>query len=214
MADWLDTAFSAFDGCLFRVMNSLAQSNGDFFTPFFNFISFFASKGLFLIILSVILLFFKKSRRVGFCMLLAIGIGALLTNVLLKPFVARVRPYEKQVLYRHFWSFVGANKESDLSFPSGHVTATASCMLALFLSTNKKWSWVGLVFTALMCLSRIYLIVHYATDVIGGLIVGFSAGIISYFIVRYLYKLLAKSQDKPFSRFVLSADIINIFRKK
>ncbi len=213
MADWLDTAFYAFDGCFFRVMNSLAQSSGWFFTPFFNFISFFANKGLCLIILSVILLLFKKSRKVGFCMLLAIGIGALFTNLLLKPWVARIRPYEKDVLYRHFWSFVGGNKESDLSFPSGHVTATASCMLALFLSANKRWSWVGLIFTALMCASRIYLIVHYATDVIGGLIVGIISGTISYFVVKWLNKLIEKYKEKPFSKFVIHADVLNIFRK-
>ncbi len=214
MANWLDTAFFEFDGCFFRVMNSLAQSKGWFFTPFFNFISFFADKGLFLIILSVILLLFKKSRKAGFCMLLAIGIGAIFTNLALKPWVARIRPYDAQPLYRHFWSFVGGNKESDLSFPSGHVTATASCTFALFLSAKKKWSWVVLPFIILMGLSRIYLIVHYATDVIGGLIVGLSAGVISYLIVKMLYRRLEKSQNARFSSFVLQADILDLFNKK
>ena len=65
-----------------------------------------------------------------------------------------------------------------------------------------------------MGLSRIYLMVHYTTDVIAGLIVGGIAGIIGYFIVKLIYNLVNKYKEKKFCKFLLKADIINIFKKE
>ena len=86
--------------------------------------------------------------------------------------------------------------------------------MAMFLCCNKKWSWTGFVFALIMAVSRVYLMVHYTTDVIAGLIVGAIAGIIGYFIVRLIYNLVNKHKERTFCKFLLKADIINLFKKE
>lgn len=214
MSVWLNTAFYGFDNLIFNSMHGLAKAAGGFFTPFFTFITFFGEKGLFFIVLSVILLLFKNTRRTGLTMLVAIGLGALMTNVIIKNAVARPRPYAASEEYFSFNQLVGGRRESEFSFPSGHVTVTMTAMTALFFSASKKWSWVGFIFTFLMGLSRIYLVVHYATDVVGAIIVGLIAGVIAFYIVKGVYKILQKNTEKGFCKFMLTADLIKAIKKE
>ena len=110
---------------------------------------------------------------------------------------------------------MGATEVGESSFPSGHTTSAMAAGMAFFLLGNKKWSWTGLLAAVLMGLSRIYLIVHYTTDVIGGLLVGSIAAVIAYFIVKLIFSLLEKnSGNNKVCRFVLQADILNLLRKK
>ena len=213
MSNWLNLTFHNFDSAVFNAVNSLAKSAGGFFTPFFKFVSFFGEGGIFFILLSVALMLFKNTRKCGFTMLLALGIGALMTNVIIKNAVARPRPYTTDE-FRHFWQAVGATSVSEFSFPSGHTTSTMAVMTALFLTANKKWSWFGFIVALLMGLSRIYLVVHYASDVVAGLLVGGICGTVAYFIVKYLFTILEKRSDKKFCAFILKADIINLFKKE
>lgn len=214
MAEWLNTAFYGFDNLIFNGAHGLAQVAGAFFTPFFTFITFFGEKGLFFVFLSLILMLFAKTRKLGLTMLVAIGVGALLTNVILKNAVARQRPYVQSQVYADFHKFVGARLESDLSFPSGHTTVTMTSMTALFLLCNKKWSWVGFIFALLMGLSRIYLIVHYPTDVVAALIVGLGSGVAAYFIVKGVYKIIENKRQVKFCYHFLNFDLIKVFKKK
>ena len=159
MADWLNTVFHAFDSGAFNFANSLAQVAGGFFTPLSKVIAVLGKGGIFFILLSIALMLFRKTRKTGFTMLLAIGVGALFTNVIIKNAVARPRPYTVDE-FKDIWAFVGSNIESEFSFPSGHATVTMTSMMALFLTTNKKWSWLGFVFALIVGFTRIYLVVH------------------------------------------------------
>ncbi|MBQ8426417.1 MAG: phosphatase PAP2 family protein [Clostridia bacterium] len=214
MAEWLNNTFFAFDGAVFNLMHSLAKSAGGFFTPFFKVVSFFGEGGVFFIIASLILLLFKNTRKLGLAVLLSLGIGALFTNVIIKNAVARPRPFNANQEYREFWLFVSGKEQGEFSFPSGHTNATMASMTALFICCRKKWSWLGFIFTLLMGLSRIYLVLHYTTDVIAGIIVGGISGVIGYFLVRFIYNLFDKHKDKRFCSFFLNADITKIFKKE
>ncbi len=142
-------------------------------------------------VLGLVLSFFKKTRKFGMSVLFAVLVGTLLTNLVMKPLFARPRPYvyyADNPLFMSWYEFAGAHIESDKSFPSGHTTAAFEIGVALFLVFNKKYSWIFPVFSALVGLSRIYLMVHYVTDVLGGVLVGTFAGIAGYFIMKAIMK--------------------------
>lgn len=178
-AAWINSTFAAFDESITLAVHELYYSAGSFFTPFFEFVSFFGKEGIMLIILSLALMYFPKTRRFGTAMLISITVGAIFTNLVLKVAIARPRPYaDESSIYYQLWLTVGQNVESDKSFPSGHTTAAFATMTAVFLVGNKRVSWTAYIFAILMGIARIYLVVHYPSDVLAGVIVGIIAGII------------------------------------
>lgn len=184
-AIWINNTFAAFDQSMAVLVHKLYDIGGGFFTPFFEIISELGHGGIPLIILSLILMLFSRTRRYGTAMLFGLAIGALITNCCLKILIARARPYSDETqaffntdLYQKLWMTVGQNVESDKSFPSGHTTAAFASMTALFLTGNKKYSWAAFIFAFLMAVARIYLVVHFASDVLAGVAVGVLGGIL------------------------------------
>lgn len=183
--------FDSFDMSVFTFFGEQIQSAtmnivAEFIT-FFGGSEFVIPMAVFGLILS----FFKKTRKFGMAVLFAVLVGTLLTNLVMKPLFARPRPYvyyADNPLFMKWYEFAGAHIESDKSFPSGHTTAAFEIGVALFLVLNKKYSWIFPVFSALVGLSRIYLMVHYVTDVLGGVLVGTLAGIMGYVIMTAFMK--------------------------
>lgn len=196
-AMWLNEAFAGFDYAILEFFHSLAATAEWFFTPFFKFITFFGEEGIPCIIFGIVLLFFKKTRKAGICVLLAIIVGWLLVNISLKPIIARPRPYVSGIEeYREWWEFVGANEVSEFSFPSGH-TYVAVCTLAAFcFIMGKKWILPSAIFSLLMGMSRMYLMVHYPTDIIGGIVAGLFAGVMGWLLTKLIYARLVPKMTK------------------
>lgn len=155
-----------------------------FLTPIMQAITVLGNGGAFWIVLTVLLLLFKKTRRAGVCCALALILDLLVVNIAIKPLVARMRPY--QVLEQ---ITVLTNLPGDHSFPSGHSAASFAAAWALFRSGRKKWGAWALVLACLIALSRLYVGVHYPTDVLGGTIIGF---IVAEAAVRILPVLTKK----------------------
>lgn len=186
---WLNTVFAGFDQGVTLAVHKLYEAAGPVLTPIMELISLMGKGGIFLIILSLALLFIKKTRRFGTAMALGIALGALLVNVFLKVAIARPRPYaDVNGIYYQLWLMLGQHMESDMSFPSGHTNAAFAAMVPLFILGNKRWSWLAIVFGILMGISRIYLVVHFPTDVLGGLITGTIAGMLGTLIAINLPK--------------------------
>lgn len=189
VALWLNTAFSGFDQAVTLAVHKLYDFGGLVFTPFMELISLMGKGGIFLIILSLALMFFRKTRRYGTAMAFGLLIGVCFVNLFLKVVVARPRPYaDENSIYYQLWLIMGQHMESDKSFPSGHTNAAFAAMVPLYLLGDKKKSWLALVFAVLMGISRIYLVVHFPSDVVGGLITGTIAGMLGSMIALNLPK--------------------------
>ncbi len=150
-----------------------------------------------MIVLGAVLMLFKKTRKYGFALFFAIIVGTLITNVLVKPMALRIRPYntlQEYADYMGWYNFAGAFSESDYSFPSGHTTAAFEMATALFLvfrsNGKKKICWLFPVIAVLTMCSRVYLMVHYPTDVLAGMLVGILAGVIGFFLMKLCMKLI------------------------
>ena len=137
--------------------------------------------GIFWIILTVLFLLIPKMRKTGVVMAAALIIDLLLCNVLLKNLVARIRPYDVNIGIQLLVA-----KLHDYSFPSGHTAASFASVTALYLAGEKKLWKPALILSCLIAVSRLYLYVHYPTDVLGGVVIGIIAGYLGYRLVKVL----------------------------
>ncbi|MDO5337301.1 MAG: phosphatase PAP2 family protein [Eubacteriales bacterium] len=156
----------------------------DWMNGFWKGISFLGNAGWFWIMLSVLLLLFKKTRKAGIAGAAALLISALITNVCLKNLVARIRPYE---VLKNLELLIPAQK--DFSFPSGHTSASFAAAVAYFRVLPGKWAGVCIVLAALIALSRLYVGVHYPTDVLAGAVIGIFSGWVGAEMVKKYKRL-------------------------
>ena len=173
----------------FDVLYWFQSIHGPIQDAFFSFITHFGDAGLFWIIMTLLVLIFVKDKRVGLTAILALVIEASICNLLLKPLVARDRPFwidpSVQML---------VNPPSDYSFPSGHSGASFAAAVA-FVQYNRKWGIAAIVLAALIAISRMYLFIHFPTDVLTGILLGIVSGIVSGIIIRALYRCFGKTQQ-------------------
>jgi undecaprenyl-diphosphatase len=139
------------------------------------------------IALSVVLMLFKKHRKLGFSILVCIAAAWLVNDGVIKNLVCRTRPFDTvpglEVL---------VSKPSSFSFPSGHA---CSSFCAAFVITRMRGKKGALVYipAALIALSRIYVGVHYPSDILVGAIIGTVSGAVFTWII--IHRL-----DRPVSR--------------
>ena len=145
--------------------------------------------GVFWILLGIILLFSKKTRPAGVAALLALLVGPLHTNVCLKNIVARIRPYEVVEGLR-----LMIERQRDYSFPSGHTSASFAAACALVRTLPKKWGTVCMILAGVIALSRLYVGVHYPSDVLGGMVVGIFAGWAGWKLMQMLMLQMEKKR--------------------
>ncbi|MDO4438268.1 MAG: phosphatase PAP2 family protein [Eubacteriales bacterium] len=155
----------------------------EYLTAFFKFITSLGNAGWFWIALALVLLIFKKTRRTGTGTLLSLGTGFIITNLFLKNIVRRTRPYDA-------YSFIVPLIEhpSDFSFPSGHTCASFAAAFVLYRAFPKKYSWLFLLLAVLIAFSRLYLGVHYPSDVLAGFVIGAFSACLSDLIMEKINK--------------------------
>lgn len=165
--DFFDSLWQL-DSSILLWFQSLRQ---DWMTPFWKFITFLGNAGWFWIALALLLVCFDRTRRAGTSALLALALGALMTNVLIKPAFARIRPYEVVD-----GLILLIEKQKDFSFPSGHSCASFAAAVALWRHLPRRAFISLLSLAALIAISRLYVGVHYPSDVLGGILIGILAG--------------------------------------
>ncbi len=142
---------------------------------FMCFITSLGNAGIIWIVLAAILLAIPKTRKSGIIVAAALIIDAVLCNVILKNVFHRIRPFDVNTAVQLL-----IEKPGDFSFPSGHTAASFAVVSALYLAKARKLFAPVLVLSCLMAFSRMYLYVHYPTDIIGGLVLGIVSAVIAY----------------------------------
>lgn len=133
-------------------------------------ITMMGNLGIIWLVISVLMLLKVEDRIIGISVILALILTTIIGEGIIKHIVKRNRPfqnYEDELLI---------NKPITYSFPSGH-TASSFAALAVFLQMNGKLGLIMSPVATLIAFSRIYLKVHYPTDVIFGIVLGITCGV-------------------------------------
>ncbi len=150
------------------------------------FITYLGDDGILWIAMGIVLLFWKKTRPIGITVLISLLFDYLIINVALKALIARPRPFVVNELITPLVTNVSPYR----SFPSGHSGGSFSAMFALYKWVPKKIGIPALILATMVALSRLYVGVHYPTDIIAGYIIGFICSVLANYIVRWTMKKL------------------------
>ena len=157
-------------------------------------ITLLGDAGIFWIALAVVFLFIPKYRKMGLGMGVALVIGLLICNVTLKPLCARIRPYDllakKDIIVNLL-----IEAQHDFSFPSGHTIASFEAATVIMIH-NRKLGIPALILASLIAFSRLYLYVHYPTDVIASVILGVGIAFLGNFLVQKGFALYEAKKQK------------------
>ena len=136
--------------------------------------------GMFWIALALVLACTKKYRKVGLTMGIALLLSLIMCNGVMKNFVARPRPCwidpSVQLLVKI---------PADYSFPSGHTSASFAAALVLWMY-NKKTGFAAIFLATIIGISRLYLFVHFPSDVIVSVFLGSLYGVIAFYIMKWI----------------------------
>ena len=157
--------------------------------PFWKFITYLGEFGWIWILCIVLLLANKRTRKVGWCALASLAISSVIVMLILKPIVARPRPFTQLSDL-----IVLIKKPLDFSFPSGHTSSSFSVAWIIYwLYPNKKVGKMGMVLASLIALSRLYLGVHYPMDVLIGFMIG---TLVAAYVVKKVKKTNIQKNKK------------------
>ena len=153
-------------------------------------ITLFGDAGIFWMIWATLLLFLPKHRRTGLGMWFALALGLLICNITLKPLVGRIRPYDFQITeLGKTWNDILLGGKllvetpHDFSFPSGHTIASFEAATVLLIN-SPAMGIPAMILAVLIAFSRLYLYVHYPTDVIFSIFAGILFAIIGNMIAK------------------------------
>lgn len=140
-------------------------------------------KGMIWIALALILIVIPKTRKAGITVATALVLEVICCNMILKPFVGRLRPCVVDPTVDLL-----ITRPTDFSFPSGHTGASFAATAALFAQKNRLWI-PSLIISLLIGFSRLYLYVHYPSDVIAGAFLGTMLGLLASSLVKYIFSI-------------------------
>lgn len=153
--------------------------------PVVIFITGLGDKGIFWVLVTALLFFFRRTRKTAFMCLVSLVQVLCINNLFLKNIVCRVRPYEAVAGLVPLVA-----KPSDWSFPSGHSACAFAAAVVLLFRMPKSVGVPAIVLAVLIALSRLYVGVHYPTDVLAGGLCGIIFAVLSVLLVNYICKVL------------------------
>lgn len=170
------TAILAADGNLLLWIQDNLRT--DWLTPFMIRFTHLGDHGIIWIVIGVILLFPRKTRRAAITALIALICAHLLCNMVLKDYVARIRPYD---VIAGLNCIIG--RENSWSFPSGHAMTAFAFAVAIYKSRPKRLGIPIMIIAVAISVSRLYVGVHYPSDVIFGAVLGALIGLLVFWLI-------------------------------
>lgn len=164
------------------LLDTIAGWRTAWLDAFFSCITHLGDAGIVWIVLALVLLCRRSTRRTGLCVACALILDLIFCNLLIKPLVNRPRPFALRAME------LLIAPPADASFPSGHTAASMASVAALWYRRSRL-RWPALALAVVIACSRLYLTVHYPTDVLAGAVVGVACGLggaalVSWFLRR------------------------------
>ncbi|MDD6160322.1 MAG: phosphatase PAP2 family protein [Oscillospiraceae bacterium] len=146
--------------------------------------------GLLFIVLTLVLLMIRKTRKTGLAAAGGLIVDLLVVNITVKPLVSRLRPW---VVMEGFETLLTSSDPN--SFPSGHTCAAFAFAAAVCVTAPKKWmKAAALIVAALMGWSRLYVGVHFPSDVLAGVVIGTLCGLAGAWLVKKITEFVQRRQ--------------------
>lgn len=161
-----------------QILHMIQGWHQDWLTPIMIFVTTIGEHGIGWIILSILLACFPKTRKCGFTMMAAMAVTFLLGNVILKNVIARPRPCAVDKSVTLLIPF-----PSEYSFPSGHSSNGFAAAVTIF-AYYRRAGIAALIMAAMIAFSRMYLFVHYPTDILGGILLGTADALLVLYLIR------------------------------
>ncbi|MGI6248175.1 MAG: phosphatase PAP2 family protein [Acutalibacteraceae bacterium] len=178
-----------FDWAVFRfVQEHLWGPFLDFLMPL---ITRLGDAGAIWIITAIVLLFFKKYRKYGFMMIAGLLFSLIITDNIIKPVIQRPRPFDLELWKDIFVYPDYVKRPHGYSFPSGHTSSSLAAATVLIFSKKKPVYIPAMILALLIAFSRIYVHVHYCTDVLAGLLAGIIYALLAFLLVEKLIPFIA-----------------------
>lgn len=165
-----------------QILHMLQELHAEWLDPVMILLSTLGNAGLIWIALSVVLAIPKRTRVCAFTMMGAMALSFLLGNIMIKNLVARPRPFMVDASV-----MLLIPQPGEYSFPSGHTLNGFTAATVIFLY-YKKAGVLALLFAGAIAFSRMYLFVHYPTDILAGMLLGIVDAVITYFVVKMMLK--------------------------
>lgn len=172
-----------------QILNQIQNMRSPIGDRIMCFITGLGNAGWIWIVLAAVLLAYPKTRKTGCIVVAALIFDLILCNGILKNLIARTRPFDINTAVELI-----VKRPKDYSFPSGHTAASFAAIGALFWSGQKKLGIAALVLGILIAFSRLYLYVHFPTDILGGIAIGLLAGFCGYICVKMYEKKCRKEE--------------------
>ena len=142
--------------------------------------------GIIWIIITLCLLISKQYRKLGILMAIGLILGLIIGNGIVKNVVSRERPFELADRINRAFP-IKIPKPTDRSFPSGHTQASFISATILMMA-KRKFGIPALILAILIAFSRLYLKVHFPTDVLGGMLMGIAIGLTVWFVYKWKFE--------------------------
>ncbi|MBT9627593.1 phosphatase PAP2 family protein [Ligilactobacillus ruminis] len=162
-----------------EILNLIQHLRTPFLDETMRFVTSLGNFSIAWVMLALVLILIPKTRKIGLVVMAAVVLDSVLCNVILKNIFVRPRPCDVNTAINLL-----IPRPSGYSFPSGHTSASFAAVAALYFSGERKIWKAALALAILIAFSRMYLYVHYPTDVLGGIICGIICGCASWWCIR------------------------------